>query len=113
MFDTFELATTVPHEEDCAQVGSDSYSSKARQEVRAFKNQLLRMHGTPPEGAGFKTLFCPHDFGTYLDLALVYDDDDEEHVEWMLKIESGLPDKWDQTAIKELQEVGYFEGESV
>jgi hypothetical protein len=25
-----------------------------------------------------------------------------------LKIESGLPDKWDQAAITELQEVGYF-----
>jgi hypothetical protein len=30
-------------------------------------------------------------------------------VEWMLKVESNIPDKWDQTAIQELTEVGYFQ----
>jgi len=108
MLETFELAITVPHEEECAQLGSEMYQTRARQEVQAFTRQLLRIHGSPPEGARFKIIRCPHDFGTYLDLALVYDEDNEEHVEWMLKIESGIPDKWDQAAITELQEVGYF-----
>jgi hypothetical protein len=88
--------------------GSSGYGWPGLLEVQAFTRQLLRIHGSPPEGARFKIIRCPHDFGTYLDLALVYDEDNEEHVEWMLKIESGIPDKWDQAAITELQEVGYF-----
>lgn len=51
MLETFELATTVPHEEECAQVGSENYSTRARQEVQAFTRQLLRIYGAPPEGA--------------------------------------------------------------
>lgn len=111
MLETLELGTTTPYDEPCAQLGSEGYYTKARQEIRAFTGQLLRSTGQPPAGARFKTLHCPHDFGTYLDLALVYNEDDEEHVEWMLKVESLIPDKWDQTAIGELNEVGYFENQ--
>jgi hypothetical protein len=109
MLETLELGTTTPYDEPCAQLGSEGYLNKARQEIRAFAGQLLRSTGQPPAGARLKTLHCPHDFGTYLDLALVYDADDESQVEWMLKMESNIPDKWDQTAIQELTEVGYFQ----
>ena len=108
MKQTYGFGTTTPYEEECAQLGSPHYMTRAHHEAQAFAGQLIRLHGNPPDGARLKTIYCEHDFGTYLDLALVYDEDNEEHVEWMLKIESGIPDKWDQAAITELQEVGYF-----
>ncbi len=111
MKDQFELATTVPHEEPCFQVGEQDYQKFGRIEARALISQLLRMFGEPPVGCGFKILSCPHDFGTYYDVALVYDDESDEAQEWMLKVEGGLPEKWDNEAIQELKENGYPVGE--
>jgi len=111
MLETLELGTTTPYDEPCAQLGSEGYYTKAQQEIRAFVGQLIRLTGRPPANANFKMIQCPHDFGTYLDLALVYNEDDEEHVEWMLKVESNIPDKWDRIAIGDLEECGYFENQ--
>ena len=111
MLETFELGTTTPYDEPCAQLGSEGYYTKAQQEIRAFVGQLKRLTGQPPANANFKMIQCPHDFGTYLDLVLVYDEDDEDQVEWMLKVESLIPANWDQAAIGELNEGGYFENQ--
>jgi hypothetical protein len=54
---------------------------------------------------------CPHDFGTYYDVAVIYDDESEESQEWMLKVEGELPMNWDEEAIKELKAQGYPVGE--
>ena len=111
MRDQFELGTTVPHEEPCAQLGQPNYSSFSKMEARAFVNQIIRTHGEPPEGTGIKIISCPHDFGTYYDLAIVYNTDDEESEGWMLKVEGDLPNNWDEEAIKELKKGGYPVGE--
>jgi hypothetical protein len=50
---------------------------------------------------------CPHDFGVYHDVAVVYADDDEESVEYRLKVESGIPSEWDEEAKQLLRENGY------
>lgn len=107
MRDRFELATTVPHDEPCSQVGTDGYYKNARLEAQALKNMLLRTLPPAPEGTGIRIIECPHDFGVYLDLAVSYDDDEEESVEWMLKAESGVPANWDEEAIAWLKENGY------
>jgi hypothetical protein len=107
MRDYFELCTTTPHDEKCVQSNSPNYSRLSRIEARVLQNQLIRMHGTPPGGAYFKVTSNPHDFGTYHDLAIVYDEDDDEEVDYMLKIESGVPDNWDEIAKQELAEAGY------
>lgn len=111
MKDQFELATTVPNEEPCFQLGQPNYEKFGRIEARAFINQLLRMFGEPPFGCGFKIISCAHDFGTYYDVALVYDDESDEAQEWMLKVEGGLPENWDGEAKKELKENDYPVGE--
>lgn len=114
MRDTFELATTVPHDEPCSQVGTAGYDKNSRLEAQALKNLLLRTLPPPPEGTGIRIIQCPHDFGSYLDLSVVYDDDDEESVEWMLKAECAVPGNWDEEAIGWLRENGYlFPGEEV
>jgi hypothetical protein len=107
MRDIFELCTTTPHDEKCAQTGNPNYHKMGRLEAVALKNQLMRMHGNPPGGAYFKITSNPHDFGTYFDLAVAYNEDDEDETDYMLKIESGIPDNWDEEALKELAEGGY------
>jgi hypothetical protein len=107
MREKYELCTTVPHNEQCAQVGSENYMEFSRMEAEALKSQLIRLHGEPPFGTRLRTISCPHDFGSYLDVAIEYNEDDEEAVDWMLAVESGVPDTWDDQAKKELREQGY------
>jgi len=107
MRDYLELAATTPVDEPCAQVGSDNYTRNARMEAEAFRQQIYRMFGDPPVATGIKIVSCPHDFGTYLDLQIVYEDDSEESCEWAFRVEADLPDKWDEEAKGQLASEGY------
>ena len=91
-----------PSFEDCVQVGSPNYYERARKECRAFKNQLQRVFGDPPPGAYFKTVSSPHDFGDYLEVHVVFDDSDEEAMEFACKVENEMPEYWDVEALAEL-----------
>jgi hypothetical protein len=107
MYYQLELACTTPHDEPCAQVGSFNYSSSSRAEARALINQLIRENGNPPEGVGFKIKSNPHDFGSYLDVVIRFDEDNEEQSDYAYQIEGAIPDKWDSEAKRELAEAGY------
>ena len=107
MRDQFELGTTVPHDEQCSQMGDANFASYSKMEARALMNQILRTIGDPPARTGLKMISCPHDFGTYYDVAVIYDDELEESQEWMLKVESELPLNWDEEARNELKAQGY------
>ena len=113
MRDQFELGTTVPHDEPCFQMGAEDFSKFSRIEARALINQITRTVGNPPDRTGLKIISCPHDFGTYYDVAVIYDDDLEESLDWMLDVESGIPYNWDEEAIEELKSQGYPIGEKV
>ncbi len=107
MRDTFELATCCPIEEKGTQVSQErDYFPWMQKEATAFKNQLERMAERGEFGergnAYFKTKRCPHDFGTYLDIEVVYNDDSETETDFMLAVESNTPLKWDDEARKEL-----------
>jgi len=101
MRDSLNLSPT-PVGEDCAQLGDANYSSRARQECRAFIQQLKREFGEPPIGAVFKITQNPHDFGTYLDVDIQFNDEDDMASEYAYKIEANLPEFWDAAAKKEL-----------
>jgi hypothetical protein len=107
MRDQFELATTVPHDEHPWQKLDCPTNIYSRMEARALINQLHRVVGEGPEGTRLTIISCPHDFGTYLDVAVVFDDEREDHVEWMLKVESRIPSRWDKEAREELGSQGY------
>ena len=100
-FDTIEIGSS-PYSEDCAQVGSDNYSERARKELVAYKNQLVRMFGEPPEGARLFIKSNPHDFGTYHELACKYNEDNEEAAHYAYKLEGEGPEFWDAEAKREL-----------
>lgn len=107
MKESFELGTTVPLDEPCAQLGSDTYYRDSNAEVIALIDMIERTIGNPPPGTRLKKVACPHDFGTYYDISVSYDPDDMESEEYMLQVESNLPDKWDENAKEILKTLHY------
>jgi len=109
----FSLAPT-PHDEECTQAGQDIPDNI--KECTALIGQLIRVHGEPPEGAEFILIRNDHEFGTYYEAGIFYmmppeedfESENEEFespsMEYAQKCESGIPDKWDAEAIKELTE---------
>jgi len=92
---------SAPHDEDCAQVGSENYQTQGRKECKALGNQMIRIMGEPPFGASLVVKSFPHDFGSYTELCVVYDDTNEEAEDYAFSCES-LPSFWDKEARLEL-----------
>lgn len=101
MMECLELSCT-PVAEDCAQVGSDGYSEKARRECKALIGQLRRMFGEEPGSARLTVKGNAHDFGTYYEVAVKFNENDEEACDYAYKLERGLPEYWDAKAKEEL-----------
>ena len=93
---------STPLEEDCAQVGSDNYMSRARRECSVFADQLRRAFGCEPDGAEIRVKSFPHDFGTYLEVVCYYDGENKAAVEYAYRLESETPDVWDAQSRKAL-----------
>lgn len=108
MRDWLEIGAS-PADEDCAQIGSDDYPEKSRLECRVFANQLRRVFGDPPSGAEIGVKAFRHDFGTYREVVVFFDDaksEEEENpgFEYAINVENNTPEKWDILALKELAE---------
>lgn len=98
----------VPYEEDCAQLGSPDYTKRAIIELNVYRNQIIRQLGYPPEGAELKIKACPHDFGTYHELYVYYDTNDEKAVKYAFMLDEKVPAEWDTQAREELKKAGYL-----
>ena len=101
MKDSLNLSP-VPLNEECAQLGSAEYSSQSRKECTAFIAQLERVFGPAPSGAYFKITSNPHDFGTYRDVDIVFNDENETASDYAYRVEANLPEFWDEEAKVEL-----------
>jgi hypothetical protein len=100
MRDYFEIGPT-PSSEDCAQLGTENYRQVAKVEMDAYIDQLNRMFGEKIQGTQifFSKKWFPHDFGTYGEVVINYDDEDpNSHL--VYEIERELPEKWDNEAIE-------------
>lgn len=86
---------TTPIEETCSQVGEENYYQKGIEEGLKFITQLEKEFGQPPQGAKFKLMDCPHDFGNYVDLICEYDPANLEACQYCFNIEINLPEKWE------------------
>lgn len=91
----------TPFGEDCAQVGTDNYHDRAMRETRRYIELLEKKFPDKPEGVKFDVRSFPHDFGTYHEVVVVYDRDDEEQVDFALKVEHHLPETWEDTDVVE------------
>jgi len=99
--DHIELGTT-PYAESCEQMGPNYDPKRARIEAKAFINQLIRVHGQPPNGAFFRITSNPHDFGSYLAVVIQFNDADEKATDYAFKLENQGPENWDAEAKSEL-----------
>ena len=93
---------STPVDEECAQVGSDGYCEKAMAESNAFIRQLRRLFPDIPANTRFKVQSFSHDFGTYHEVTVIFNEKDKESVEFAINVENNLPEKWDTKAREEL-----------
>lgn len=93
---------STPHNEPCVQVSIDYNTDAARKEYRVYRDQLIRMHGDPPNGIHYHIKNNCHDFGSYYELEIIFDVENEAHWKYAIKIESESPSHWDDVAKKQL-----------
>lgn len=86
---------STPTAEPCAQVGQPDYMERTLQEGKRFIRQLIKQFGEPPEGASLRLKGFPHDFGTYHEVVVWYDDDYPKAVDYAFLLEAETPEYWD------------------
>lgn len=102
---------STPNDEICTQCGHDL--PKQIMECEALVNQLRRIHGQEPAGCQFFILENHHDAGIYHEVAIFFTDQEEDEAgddtsyNYATDVEE-LPDLWDDAALIELRDRGYF-----
>jgi hypothetical protein len=93
----------APAGESCAQVGSADYDETSQRECDVFRRMLYRLFPVP-EGVpvAYVTRTHPHDFGTYREVSIRYDDAHGAAVDFAFQVEIAVPDRWDAAAQYEL-----------
>jgi hypothetical protein len=100
--DELDLGCT-PSDEDCAQVGEDNYSARARAECKAYIGQLERqLLGTPRGGLTLRVKSNAHDYGSYYSVVACFDEEDEAAQRAAYRLENEQPHEWDAIAREEL-----------
>ncbi len=97
-----EIGST-PYDENCAQVGTANYHERANKELTAYSNQLNRIFSdAASKGIVFKEKWFDHDFGSYGEICMHWNTDNEVADVYAYEIERSLPSNWDEEAKKEL-----------
>jgi hypothetical protein len=104
MKDSYDFET--PSAERCAQLGAAEYDylTQAKIKIAVFKAMIQRIMKIPKSGY-FQTASNSHDFGTYYTLRFIYDDNDDDAIDFITEVDS--IENWDRQALQELQEAGY------
>lgn len=97
MLDYLTLETT-PTDETCVQVGEEGYYSRMMDEAHKYATMLRgRFVGFNKVSFGVKTF--PHDFGTYAEVVVKYNDTDDIASAQALAVEDNLPRLWNDTTV--------------
>jgi hypothetical protein len=109
MRDYLDLSPT-PVNEPCAMVEpTGDYMPRMRAECRAFVHQLERAFPQAIEaGCSFRVKSNPHEFGSYLEVQVRFDDDDEAPDRVGFHDRSRAARAWDDEARAELAAAGYL-----
>jgi len=102
MKDYLSLGPT-PCGEDCQQIGPNFDCEKSNTELKAFKHQLERQFKNIPEGSRFGIKTFPHDFGSYSEVVVYFNDADDKSTDFAFHVESNTPEFWDEEAKQELK----------
>ena len=94
MRDNYEIGSS-PNEEECAQVGSPDFVERAENELDKYREMLEKRF---PQAKEYRCKFViewyPHDFGSYGEVCISYNPEDNASNEFMLFVEGNLPAKW-------------------
>lgn len=96
----------TPCDEKCEQLGDSYNPSRAKLEMIAYIAQLKRQFGTSSE-IYFRVKSFPHDFGTYSEVVVWFDDLSEKSCQEAFEVENNLPAEWDEVAKQFLKENDY------
>jgi hypothetical protein len=84
---------SAPYGEDCAQVGSEDYYERAKEECSRLIKLMREIHPEVP-GGSYRIKGFSHDFGTYYEVVAVFDDRDDAAIEWAYDAEALVPETW-------------------
>ncbi len=102
--DHIELSSS-PVMEECASVGQDDYAERSRKECKVYTAQLERMFPVPKELEGevwFETKLFPHDLGSYREVCVVFNTENEKAIDYAYECEKNMPENWDEEALTQL-----------
>lgn len=95
---------TVPSSEPCVQIGDENYRHLAVLEADVLIDQLKRMFPQAyPLGISFKRTYNNHDFGQYVGVKVIFNEDIPDH-ELVYDIDKNFPEQWDEISISRLMQ---------
>jgi hypothetical protein len=97
----------APADSPCVQIGDDYYDLLQKIECRYYRQALIEHYGEPPGEANLRTKGSPHEMGTYYEVVIYYNPDNEEETKYALKVENGLlawPEEIKQKMFEEIKE---------
>ncbi|ASI68608.1 hypothetical protein BA022_08590 [Diaphorobacter nitroreducens] len=84
----------VPCEENAAQVGRTDYDEQSLRECKVFKRMLERLHPVPADAlASLIVKSFPHDFGSYREVCVRYEDTDPLATAYAFDLERDTPEQ--------------------
>lgn len=107
--DKVDFGTTVPSEEECAQLGSLNYEKKSALEGETLIQQLISRFGKPPEDSYYDLQSHEHDYGVYKTVVFIFDNRNPKELKYANKIEDRIPSSWTSVSKKNLKANGYYE----
>ena len=93
MTDFINIGSTPPDEE-CAQLGTDGYLKRAKEELHRYVNLIRSSCGQEPPGARLAVKWFQHEFGTYGEVVCHYEEGNEAALSYALHVESHGPADW-------------------
>ena len=99
MFEYLELGPT-PYGEECVQVSDADYYSKMKVETKKYIEQLeKRFPQLGDAHCSLRVKGFSHDFGTYHEVCIRYNEDDNIAVGFAYFVESNLPEFWNDDKV--------------
>ncbi len=94
-------------EEACAQVSlHDEYRPQMMAECVAYRDQLLRLCGPPPDSARMAVKWFAHEFGTGAQVVCYYDESTSKFDRYAIRLDRIIPSRWDERARRDLEDMG-------
>lgn len=90
----------APADEDCTQIKHPDYESRGRKEAQAYIAAIRKHCGPEPDGAGLRIKREHHEFGSYLEVVLNYDGDNQACAEYAPKLDGMAPRTWAEAGME-------------